>query len=39
MKTIQDLEEINKPREKLYKKGTKALKDYEMMMPKLHILE
>ncbi|MBU3015053.1 DNA repair protein RadC [Poseidonibacter lekithochrous] len=31
MKTIQDLEEINKPREKLYKKGAQALKDYELL--------
>jgi len=31
MKTIQDLEEINKPREKLYKRGAKSLKDYELL--------
>lgn len=31
MKTIQDLEEINKPREKLYKRGVESLKDYELL--------
>lgn len=31
MKTIQDLEEINKPREKLYKRGAQSLKDYELL--------
>ena len=31
MKTIQDLAEINKPREKLYKRGAQSLKDYELL--------
>ncbi len=31
MKTIQDLEDINKPREKLYKRGAQSLKDYELL--------
>ena len=31
MKTIQDLEDINKPREKLYKRGVESLKDYELL--------
>lgn len=31
MKTISELEAIDKPREKLSKKGVKALKDYELL--------
>lgn len=31
MKSIKELQNIDKPREKLIQKGVKALKDYELM--------
>lgn len=31
MQTIQDLNDIDKPREKLYKRGVESLKDYELL--------